>query len=248
MKYRFWIIRIATILLAAAPLGGQEAATGVTAASVLPDGPAPAMKAGAANHADESGAPAQPRGSALNFDEKLQYFAHHSLGPGVFIGALFSAGPEMASPPARYPRQWRQGALAFGRLYGDALAFETAHETGRFLTGAVLHEDPRYSASSSRNPYVRTVHAIVFTAFDKSDSGRMTLALSNFAGAASAGFIGNAYLPRGYNDTSHAITRTGIAFCSVAVTNLGMEFSPELRRIGRGLHVRKFLVSAQPQK
>lgn len=248
MEYRFWIIGIGTILLAAAPLGGQEAGTGVTAASVLPDGQSPAMKARGANHGQDSCRSGEPRASEWNFEEKLRYFAHHSFGPGPFIGALFSAGPEMANPPAHYPGQWRQGGLAFGKLYGDALALETAQQTGRFLTGVVLHEDPRYSASSSRNLYVRTVHAIVFTAFDESDSGRRTLALSNFAGAASAGFVGNAYLPRGYNDTSHAMTRTGIAFGSFAVANLGMEFSPELRRIGRGLHVPKFLLSDQPQK
>lgn len=184
----------------------------------------------------------------LNFAEKARYFARHSFGPGSFIAPLFTAGPEMGKPPAHYPAQWRQGAAAFGRLYGDALAFQTSAATGRFLTGAVVHEDPRYSPATTSSPLARTMHAIVFTVFDKSDSGRTTLALSNFAGAASAGFIGNAYLPHGYNDSSHALTRTGIAFGSFAITNLAVEFSPEFRRIGRRLHLRKFMLSAKPER
>jgi hypothetical protein len=173
MKYGFWIISIVTSLVAAASLGGQEAATGVTAASVPPHGPSPAMKDKSVDSGHYRGD--KPCDSRLTRREKLQYFAHHSLGPGTFIGALFTAGPEMANPPTHYPRQWRQGAPAFGKLYGDALAFGTAQQTARFLTGVVLHEDPRYAASSSRNPYLRTVHAILFTAFDNSDSGRTTL-------------------------------------------------------------------------
>ena len=261
MRYGFLIISLAAVISAAAPLMARKR-TGVTAASVLPDGPSPAIKGGGAvdsvdlekcvdsrHYLDhESRASGEFCDSRLKFSEKLQYFAHHSFGPGTFIGPLFTAAPEIANPPAHYPSQWRRGAEAFEKLYGDALAWETAQQTGRFLTGVVLHEDPRYLVSSSHKPFVRAIHAVLFTAFDKSDSGRTTLALSNFGGAASAGFVGNAYLPRGYNDTSHAITRTGIAFGSFAVTNLGIEFSPELRRIGRELHLPKFLLSDQPEK
>ena len=92
------------------------------------------------------------------------------------------------------------------------------------------------------------MRAIVFTALDESDSGHTTPALSNFAGAASAGFVGNAYLPSGYNDASHAVIRTGIAFGTFAMTNLAVEFSPELNRIGKSLHLLKFLLSGQPEK
>jgi len=243
MKYGFWFICMVTLVLAAGSLRGQEVEKGINAAPALPDPPLPAV-----SHDDAPCALVETCNSRLDFSEKLRYFSDHSFGPGAFFSPLFTAGPEIANPPAHYPKQWRQGAAAFGRLYGDALAFQTAAQTGRFLTGAAFHEDPRYSRSTSHNPVMRTMHAMVFTAFDKSDSGHTTLALSNFAGAASAGFVGNAYLPSGYNDASHAVTRTGIAFGSFALTNLAVEFSPELRRIGRDLHLPKFLLSGQPEK
>lgn len=95
---------------------------------------------------------------------------------------------------------------------------------------------------------MRAFHAIVFTAFDESDSGHTTPALSNFAGAASAGFVGKSYLPSGYNDASHAVTRTGIAFGTFAMTNLAVEFSPELNRIGKSFRLPEFLLSGQAEK
>lgn len=180
--------------------------------------------------------------SRLDFAGKARYFAGHSFGPGAFVGPLLWSAPILAKPPAHYPKDWRQGAGALGRLYGDALAFQTAAQTGKFLTGATFHEDPRYSASSSRNPFARAMHAIAFTAFDRSDSGRTTFALSNFVASASAGFVGNAYLPRGYNDTSHGIERMGIEFGSLAVTNLAQEFTPEFRWLGKRMHLPGFML------
>ena len=257
MKHPFWVIGIVPLVLAANTLRGQE----ITPAAALPHGPSAVVSAkqdgGSAGHGnpvysgryrnDVPRAPVETCNGRFNLSEKLRLFADHSFGPGAFIGPLFTAGPEMANPPACYPKQWRQGAAALGRLYGDALSFETAAQTGRFLTGAAVHEDPRYFRSTSHNPLMRTLHAIVFTALDSSDSGHTTLALSNFAGAAAAGFVGKVYLPRGYNSTSHAVRRMGIAFGTFALTNVGIEFSPELRRIGRGLHLLRSCCLANPR-
>lgn len=186
-----------------------------------------------------------PDGSCANGSSvglKLRYFAHHALDAGVLVNSLFMAGPEMAKPPAHYPREWHDGGLAFGRLYGDALAFQTAAQSGRFIAALAFHENPSYSPSTSPQPLVRAMHAIVFTAFDKSDAGHTIPAFSNFGGAASAGFIGTAYLPRGYNDPRHALDRTMIAFASFAVTNLVSEFRPQLRSLSKRLHLPQFVV------
>jgi hypothetical protein len=147
------------------------------------------------------------------------------------------AVPEFVKPPVGYPTQWRKGPAAFGRLYGDALALETVQQTTRFLTGLALREDLRYSPAASRNPIRRTLHAITFAAFDRSDSGRTTLAASNFLCSAAGGFVGNAYLPRGYNDTSHAVTRMEIQFGFIVAQNLVSEFRPELRQMRKALRL-----------
>ena len=173
----------------------------------------------------------------LDSKQKADCFAHSTLSIGTLIGPLFTAVPEFAKPPAGYPAQWRKGPAAFGRLYGDAFALQTVQQTSRFVTGLALHEDLRYYPAASRNPLRRALHAITFAAFDRSGSGKTTLAVSNFLGSAAAGFVGTAYLPPGYNDTSHAVTRMGIQFGFIVAENLVNEFRPELRHLQKTLHL-----------
>jgi hypothetical protein len=177
----------------------------------------------------------------LSFSDKFSIYAHQTFGPPAVILPAFSAGMGMANPIKHYPREWKDGAGAFGRLYGDSLATATSERTARFLTGAILHEDPRYVQSTSKNPLLRTVHALAFTFVDKTDSGRNTIAFSNFAGAAAGGFVGRAYLPHGYNDLTHAEQRMTSQFMSIAIQNVAAEFQPQWGPIVRKLRIQKIL-------
>lgn len=236
MKKVVLILCMAASVFPGAALGQQlreDSAASIRPVAKVSTGEAIVLKdrPGLSNSADSS-----------RLTTKFRYFEQHSVKSGAFVGALFTAGAEMAKSPAQYPRQWRCGASGFGRLYGDAFAFQTAAQSGRFVAAVAFHEDPSYSKSTSLNPFARAAHAIVFTAFDKSDSGHIIPAFSNFAGAASAGFVGSAYLPRGYNDPSHALDRTAIAFAGFAVTNLLSEFGPELRSVEKKLHFPQFVL------
>ncbi len=138
----------------------------------------------------------------------------------------------MANPPGKgvtqYPPDWRQGAEAFGRNYGDAFAQRVTFQTARFATGVIAHEDPRYIPSSSHNVLARSLHALTFTLVDRSDSGRPMPAFSNFVGATAAGFVGNAYLPSGFNNTTHAGQRATLQFGFTAAGNLFREFASQM--------------------
>jgi hypothetical protein len=169
--------------------------------------------------------------------EKFMDYMTVTVGPRALFSPAFSAALRMANPPKTYPRDWKDGGAAFGRNYGDNLARAASMQTGRFLTGAVLHEDFRYRPSTSKNPVARTFHAVGFAFFDKSDSGHTRPAFANFVGAASDGFVGNLYLPRGYNDLTHAETRMAIAFGGFAAKNLAREFAPELLKATHALHL-----------
>ena len=177
----------------------------------------------------------------LSFSDKFTIYAHQTFGPPAVIIPAFAAGTAMANPKNHYPHEWRDGAGAFGRLYGDSIATVTSERTARFLTGVALHEDPRYAPSHSKNPLMRTMHAVAFTFVDKTDSGRNTIAFSNFAGAAAGGFVGNAYLPHGYNDLTHAEQRMAIQFASIAIQNIAAEFQPQWGPIVRKLRIQKIL-------
>ena len=177
----------------------------------------------------------------LSFGEKFTIYAHQTFGPPALIFPAFGAGMAMANPKKNYPREWKDGAGAFGRRYGDSIATVTAQRTARFLTGVALHEDPRYVQSTSKNPLLRTTHALAFTFIDKTDSGRNTIAFSNFAGAAAGGFVGNAYLPHGYNDLTHAEQRMAFQFAGIAIQNIAAEFQPQWGPVVRKLRINKII-------
>jgi hypothetical protein len=178
----------------------------------------------------------------LDLGDKFIIYTHQTFGPPALVFPALGAGLRMINPPNHYPHEWTDGAGAFGRLYGSALATQTSKRTAEFLAEAVLHDDPRYlPAAPGSNVGLRTFHAISYTFVDRTDSGRRTLAFSNFAGAAAGGFVGMAYLPDGFNDVSHAEQRTLTEFMSLGISNIFGEFAPQLAPIIHRLHIPQIL-------
>lgn len=173
--------------------------------------------------------------------EKFSIYLHQTYGPPDLILPLFAFGLGILNPKSHYPRDWKYGAGAFGKLYGDHLATITSRRTARFLTQTALHEDSRYKPSASTNPFARTFHALAFTVIDKTDGGHNTIALGNFAGAAAGGFVGMAYLPHGFNDITHAEQRMALEFATTALGNVAAEFEPQWGPILKKLRIPKIL-------
>ena len=177
--------------------------------------------------------PAPLTRTGVGFGGKFHYYLNETyFNPSALTAPAFRAGLRMANPPGKgatqYPSEWRQGAEAFGRNYGDAFAERVSFQTARFVAGAITREDPRYVPSSSHNILSRSIHAVSFTFVDRSDSGHPVPALSNFVGAAAGGFVGNAYLPSGFNDVTHAGQRATLRFGFAAGGNLFREFAPQM--------------------
>ena len=181
----------------------------------------------------------------LNFREQTHFYMQQTYGPASFLNCTFPPVGKMAFPSKNYPKAWKDGGGAYARNYGDAFTTHVAAQTGKYLTAALVHEDPRYFAAESTNPFARTVHAIGFTLIDRSSNGRPMLAVSTIAGAFAGGFVGRAYLPHGYNDNTHALQRSlGLLDGEITVPVLGNtthnlieEFTPELISLGRKLHL-----------
>ena len=98
----------------------------------------------------------------LSFARKTQYWAANAFSPASLLTPALPAGILLADPPKHYPHEWRQGAAAFGRNFGDALATELAADSGKYLVGALMREDPRYYPDQSKRPLHRAFHAIAF--------------------------------------------------------------------------------------
>lgn len=175
----------------------------------------------------------QSTGSTINLHDRFRAYLDEAFcNPAALTAPAFRAGIRMASPPTRgaytYPNEWRQGAEGFGRNLGDASAARLTTHTARFLAGAVMREDPRYFPSTSHNPFTRSFHAIGFTFVDRSDSGRMMPAISNFAGAAAGAAVGMAYLPPGFDTASYAGRRAIFNFAALTGSNAFREFAPRI--------------------
>ena len=179
--------------------------------------------------------------SPLTLEDKFQIYVHKTFSPPAVILPAFGAGLGMLNPPSKYPKEWKDGADAFGRNYGYRVADHTSRNTAQFLTGALLHEDPRYLRSTSSNPFARTVHALAFSIFDKTDSGRTTFAASNFASAAAGGFVGMGILPHGYNDVTHAEQHMASEFLQIGIGNVITEFEPQWGPWAKKLRIPRLL-------
>jgi len=177
----------------------------------------------------------------LTLQDKFRIYGHKTFGPPAVILPAFGAGLGMLNPPSKYPKEWKDGAGAFGRNYGYRVADHTSRNTAQFLTGTLLHEDPRYLRSTSTNPFLRTVHALAFTVFDRTDSGRTTFATSNFASAAAGGFVGMGILPNGYNDVTHAEQHMASEFLQIGIGNVLTEFEPQWGPWAKKLRIPKIL-------
>ncbi|MDR3746350.1 MAG: hypothetical protein P4K80_09500 [Acidobacteriaceae bacterium] len=171
-----------------------------------------------------------------SLSKKTRSYVVATFGPRAFVSPAFSAAMKMARPPSGYPREWIDGGPAFGREYGAALGTRVAQQTGRYAAGALLHEDFRYRPSGKQG-VARLFYALGYTFADRTDSGHRTLAVANFAGAAASGFVGNLYLPDGFNSPGDGAVRFEGRFVGYAGNNVSREFAPEIRRVTRKLHL-----------
>jgi hypothetical protein len=177
----------------------------------------------------------------LTTQDKFHIYVHRTFGPPAVILPAITSGIAMANPKSTYPKDWKDGAGAYGRNYGFQIATRTSRNSGEFMTQAIMHEDPRYLRSTSTNPLTRTAHALVLTFVDKSDSGKTMIAYSHFTGAAAGGFVGMGILPDGYNDVTHAEQGMAHEFSSFAISNLLIEFQPEWGPWAKKLRIPKIL-------
>lgn len=200
--------------------------------------------AAAAPEAMLAESPQLQQDGSLTLRQRFQLTMRVTFGVSAILIPAAEAGVDMAFPPSHYPREWTDGVGAFGRNYGAELARHTAGGLTRFAVAAVDREDPRYYASTSNRAVPRFIHAVMFTVADRNNSGHRTPAVSNFAGAAAAGFSGMPYEPAGFNDATHGAQRAAVEFGSFGAHNLVTEFGPELYRGMRKMHLPEWMAKA----
>ena len=77
--------------------------------------------------------PAPMTSGPLTTEGKLSVYVHRTFGPPALILPAFGASFSMLNPPSHYPREWKDGAQAFGRHYGNTVAPELCTESDGLL-------------------------------------------------------------------------------------------------------------------
>jgi hypothetical protein len=173
----------------------------------------------------------------MTIAQKVAFLGKPAFGPRVLLMTTAPAAIQMAGSRRHYPHEWRAGVGAYGRNYGNDFARNAATSVGSLSVDILLREDPRYTSSESTAVFARIAHALAFTFVNRTDGGRSMPAIANFAGAAAGGYIGNAYLPDGWNDAVHGGQRSELIFAGMAGQNVLKEFAPELGRALKKLHI-----------
>lgn len=265
MRFRTFARRILTATLLPHSLGGlaQQPNTVSLAptsqvAAELPNAPSADLQQPEQEQSQPSKAPPPPAPASLQGPfgplppvltatpltsrQRFTIYVHETYGPPAVLLPAIGAAIRMARPPDHYPRDWRDGAEAYGRNYGSFIAAQTTQRTAKFITEVAFHEDPRYlPALSGTSIPGRIFHAVGFTFVDRDNDGRRRLAFSNYTSAGAGGFVGMAYLPDGYNDVTHGGQRAATQFLQIGVSNIAREFAPELAPLIRKLHLPQVL-------
>ena len=179
----------------------------------------------------------QPSERSDGVDGKFKLLVEPEFGPRALFTTAFRTGIRMAKPPTACLAIGTTAQRGMGtsmEIASPAMALRASHD---FRLQSCCTRTRDTVAQRAPLCLARFSHALMFTFVDKTDGGHTILAVSNFAGAAANGFLGNAYLPPGFNDLTHAGQRGTEALAGLAGQNVLIEFAPELGRALKKLHI-----------
>jgi len=123
-----------------------------------------------------------------------------------------------------------QGASGFAKRFGTGLADQV---TGNYLVEwampSLLHQDPRYFRKGTGPVASRAAYAITRVFVTRTDSGRSTINLSDFAGNGISAAVGNLYY-RDSRSMSDNLSRMATFTMTEAFGDVMKEFWPDIKR------------------
>src|SRR6266576_1029294 len=94
---------------------------------------------------------------SLDVIGKLHYHAESTYSPLALAGAAAYAA---VLQEAGAPKEWGQGASAYGKRFASTVAWSGIHSTLAFGLDSTLKQDPRYFRSESTGFWRRCGHAV----------------------------------------------------------------------------------------
>jgi hypothetical protein len=128
------------------------------------------------------------------------------------------------------PKEWGQGAGAYGKRVASALGDSAIHGVLAFGLDSTLHQDPRYFRSLNPGFWRRTAHAFRGTILTRTDSGGETLSTWRLGSDYGAAFLSNEWYPQRLNTVRLGAAQGTLHLGFDFVSNLGSEFWPDVKR------------------
>jgi hypothetical protein len=168
-----------------------------------------------------------PAPDALDWQGKLEFHAEATYEPLAMAGFAAYAGllQEIDSP-----REWGQGAGAYGKRFASTVAWSGIHSALAFGLDSALHQDPRYYRSLSPGFWRRSAHALRGTILTRTDGGGETLSTWRIGSAYGAAYLSNLWYPARLDTARQGFVDGSLTFGLGFVSNLGAEFWPDLKR------------------
>jgi hypothetical protein len=158
---------------------------------------------------------------------KLRFHAESTYAPSAIAGIAAYAGVLQA---ADVPREWGQGAGAYGKRFGSTMAWSGIHSALAFGLDSTLHQDPRYFRSGGDGFWRRSGHALRGTILTRTDRGAETLSTWRIGSAYGAAFLSNQWYPDRLNTARLGFIQGSVTLGFDLLSNLGSEFWPDIKR------------------
>lgn len=158
---------------------------------------------------------------------KLKFHAHTVGSPWALAETAAYAGLLQGFDS---PKEWGQGAGAYGERFASALGSSAIRGALAFGLDSTLHQDPRYFRSYGSGFWRRTAHALRGTLLTRTDTGGETLSTWRLGSAYGAAFLSNEWYPDRLNTPGLGALQGSLRMGFDFVSNLGSEFWPDVRR------------------
>jgi hypothetical protein len=162
----------------------------------------------------------------LTPDEKFQYRVVEQFGIRGFLGTAISAaiGQGLDVPDA-----WGPHWDGYGKRYASGFGVGISRQVFALGLDDLLHQDPRYFPSSQLafKPRFENVFKQVLVA--KQDNGHASVASSRILSAFGAGFLANAWQPKGHRSVEDGLERGALSLAGNAAFFFLQEFVPFTR-------------------
>lgn len=168
---------------------------------------------------------------SLDVMDKLRLHAESTYSPSAMLGiAAYAGGLQRAD----VPKEWGQGAGAYGKRFASTLAWSGIHSTLAFGLDSTLHQDPRYFRSLESGFWRRTGHALRGTILTRTDRGGETISTWRIGSAYGAAFLSNQWYPDRLNTVRLGMIEGSVTLGLGFFSNMGVEFWPDIKSKLRG--------------